>query len=97
MEILTGFGGAATYYILPYVQAKLSFEKTYRLPTPKELFGDGSLEVGKSDINPENSKNLNFNLLVNHTFHSDHTINAEAGFIYRNIRDFIKREIDNKG
>lgn len=94
---LTGFGAAATYYFLPSIQAKISFEKTYRLPNPKELFGDGSLEKGRADINPENSKNLNLNLLINHTFNHHHTISIETGFIYRDIRDFIKREIDNKG
>jgi hypothetical protein len=94
---LTGYGVATTYNLLKSIQFKASFEKTYRLPTPKELFGDGSLEKGNANINPENSNNLNFSVSFNRTFSKDHTISLDVGFIYRDIKDFIKREIDNKG
>lgn len=94
---LTGYGAAATYNLLKSLQFKTSFEKTYRLPTPKELFGDGSLEKGNAAIEPENSRNINFNIMLNKPFRREHTITLDAGFIYRDIRDFIKREIDNKG
>lgn len=94
---LTGYGAAVTYNLLKGLQVKSSFEKTYRLPTPKELFGDGSLEKGNVDINPENSRNMNVNVSFEQEFKKNHTITFDAGFIYRDIRDFIKREIDNKG
>ena len=35
-----GYGAAGTYFILPGLQAKLSYEKAYRLPTIEEMFGD---------------------------------------------------------
>lgn len=94
---LTGYGAATTYNLLQNLQLKASFEKTYRLPTPKELFGDGSTEKGNAGINPENSRNLNFNIALNQPFLKNHIITFDGGFIYRNIRNFIKREIDNKG
>lgn len=95
---LIGYGAAATYFLTKELQLKVSAEKTYRLPTPKELFGDGSLERGNTALNPENSRNLNFNVSYNHLVNKDHTINLDAGFIYRDIRDFIKRVVDsNKG
>lgn len=95
---LTGYGAAATYFLTKELQLKASVEKTYRLPTPKELFGDGSLEIGNATINPENSRNVNLNVSFNHVFSKDHTIILDAGFIYRDIRDFIKRVVDsNKG
>lgn len=34
-----GYGAAGTYFILPGLQAKLSYEKAYRLPTIEEMFG----------------------------------------------------------
>lgn len=94
---LTGYGAAATYNLLKSLQLKASFEKTYRLPTPKELFGDGTLEKGNAAIKPENSRNINFNIMLNQPFLKDHTITLDAGFIYRDIRNFIKRNIDNNG
>lgn len=94
---LTGYGLAATYNPFKNIQVKASFEKTYRLPTPKELFGDGSLEKGNAEINPENSRNLNFSVTLNQSFSNAHSIIVDAGLIYRDVKDFIKREVDNKG
>ena len=94
---LTGFGAATTYNPLTNLQIKASFEKTYRLPTPKELFGDGSTEKGNAAIKPENSRNLNVNVVLNQPLSKAHTLTVDGGFIYRDIRNFIKREIDNKG
>lgn len=94
---LQGYGFAATYNPIEIIQLKTSFEKAYRLPTPKELFGDGSLEKGNSEIKPENARNLNFSITLNKTFANMHSITVDAGFIYRHIKDFIKREVDNKG
>ena len=44
----------------PGLQAKLSYEKAYRLPTIEEMFGDEDLEMGDISIKPESSDNLNF-------------------------------------
>ncbi len=57
-----GYGAAGTYFILPELQVKLSYEKAYRLPTIEEMFGDEDLESGDIGIRPENSNNLNLNL-----------------------------------
>lgn len=46
---------AGTYFILTGLQAKLSYEKAYRLPTIEEMFGDEDLEMGDIGIKPENS------------------------------------------
>ena len=52
-----GYGAAGTYFILPGLQAKLSYEKAYRLPTIEEMFGDEDLEMGDISIKPESSDN----------------------------------------
>ena len=57
-----GYGAAGTYFILKSLQAKLSYEKAYRLPTNEEMFGDEDLETGDISLRPENSDNVNLNL-----------------------------------
>lgn len=88
-----GYGAAGTYFILPGLQAKLSYEKAYRLPTNEELFGDEDLELGKIDLKPEKSDNFNFNLSYNRQF-DKHNMYVEGGLIYRNTNDYIYRSIE---
>lgn len=93
----SGYGVAGTYIPLRDVQAKVSFEKTLRLPNDRELFGDGDLEKGDANLRPESSRNINFNLSYMHTFADAHTFSADAGFNYRYITDYIIRSIKNGG
>lgn len=90
-----GYGIAGTYFILPSLQAKLSYEKAYRLPTIEEMFGDEDLEMGDVGIRPENSDNLNFNISYNALFgqSKEHGVYIEAGLIFRNTDDYIQRNI----
>lgn len=87
-----GYGAAGTYFVLPGLQAKLSYEKAYRLPTIEEMFGNEDLERGDISIKPENSDNVNLNISYNQLF-GKHTVYAEVGGIYRNTRDYIQRNI----
>ncbi len=91
-----GYGTATTYYITNNFQAKFSYEKSYRLPTNDELFGDEDLEAGKTDLKPENSNNFNFNL--SYTKKSNrHSVFVEGSLIYRDTKDYIKRGIGKYG
>lgn len=87
-----GYGAAGTYFILPGLQAKLSYEKAYRLPTIEEMFGNEDLEMGDIGIRPENSDNVNLNLSYNRTF-GRHSVYVEGGLAYRNTKDYIQRNI----
>lgn len=87
-----GYGAAGTYFILPGLQAKLSYEKAYRLPTIEEMFGDEDLEMGDIGIKPESSDNVNFNLSYTRSF-GKHSIYVEGGLVYRNTKDYIQRNI----
>lgn len=87
-----GYGAAGTYFILNGLQAKLSYEKAYRLPTIEEMFGDEDLETGDIGIKPENSDNLNLNISFGNTF-GRHSVYIEGGVIYRNTHDYIQRNI----
>lgn len=87
-----GYGIAGTYFIVPSLQAKVSYEKAYRLPTIEEMFGDEDLEMGDVGIRPESSHNVNINLAYNQTF-GTHSLYAEAGLVYRNTHDYIQRNL----
>lgn len=88
----TGYGAAGTYFILPSLQAKLSYEKVYRLPTNNEMFGDEDLESGDIAIKPESSNNFNVNLSFDKSL-GQHAIYLEGGLVYRDINDYIQRNI----
>ncbi len=89
-----GYGAAGTYFILKSLQAKLSYEKAYRLPTNEEMFGDEDLETGDISLKSENSDNVNLNLSYNETF-GKHSVYVEGGLIYRNTKDYIQRNISD--
>lgn len=91
-----GYGAAATYFPLKGLQLKLSYEHALRLPTTDELFGDEDMEAGKSDLKPEKSDNLNFNLNYNFTV-GKHYFSTEGSFVYRDTKDYIKRGLGKHG
>ncbi len=89
-----GYGAAGTYFIIPALQAKLSYERALRLPTIEEMFGDEDLEMGDMSILPEKSHNVNFNLSWNGRY-GVHGVYLEGGLVYRNTSDYIQRNITN--
>ena len=89
-----GYGAAGTYFIVPGLQAKLSYERAYRLPTIEEMFGDEDLESGDIALRPESSHNVNLNLSYSRTF-GQHALYVEGGGVYRNTSDYIQRNIQS--
>ena len=87
-----GYGAAGTWFMPVGFQLKASYEKAYRLPTIEEMFGDEDLVVGDMSLKPESSHNVNLNLSYNASFGSN-VIYVEAGFIFRDTRDYIQRNI----
>ena len=87
-----GYGAAGTYFIIKGLQAKLSYEKAYRLPTIEEMLGDEDLEIGDIGLKPESSHNVNLNISYSNKF-GRHNIYAEGGVVYRDTRDYIQRNI----
>lgn len=88
-----GYGAAGTYFILKSLQAKLSYEKAYRLPSNEELFGDEDLELGAINLKPEHSNNLNLNISYTGQFHK-HGVYVEGSLVYRDTKDYIRRRTD---
>lgn len=92
-----GYGAAGTYFFTSSLQGKLSYEKACRLPTVDEVFGDDDLLSGNISLKPESSNNFNLNLSYNAVF-NQHSLYAEGGLIYRDTKDYIKRNtIPNSG
>lgn len=87
-----GYGAAATYYILPSLQAKVSFERAFRMPETVEMFGDGMVQKSNPDLKPESSNNFNAGLLFDQNF-GPHRVQAEVNYIYRNTKDFILKGV----
>lgn len=88
-----GYGAAGTCFLpVEGLQVKASYEKAYRLPTIEEMFGDEDLEQGSTSIRPEESHNVNVSLSYAQRF-AKHHVFAEAGFILRDTRDYIQRNI----
>nr|WP_321453959.1 TonB-dependent receptor [uncultured Carboxylicivirga sp.] len=84
-----GYGLASAYFILPKLQLKLSYEHTYRMPTPMEIFGDGLFIDPNPDIGPEQSDNLNLGADYRFKTGQDHSFNTGATFVYREAKDLI--------
>lgn len=87
-----GYGAAVTYFILPKLQAKLSYEQAYRLPESTEMFGDGLIQQRNPDLKPESSDNLNLGFIFEQQV-KEHTFFLETNLIYRNTKDFILKEV----
>lgn len=85
-----GYGAAGTWFPIKGVQAKLSYEHAYRLPTTDELFGDEDLELGSMGLKPEKSDNINFNLSYTGQW-GMHGLYVEGSLVYRNTADYIQR------
>ena len=87
-----GYGAAATYYILPSLQAKVSFERAFRMPEAVEMFGDGMVQQSNPDLKPESSNNFNAGFLYDQSF-GPHRLQAEVNYIYRDTKDFILKGV----
>lgn len=86
--------GEQSYFILPELQVKLSYEKAYRLSTIEEMFGDEDLESGDIGIRPENSDNLNLNISWSGKM-GDHSLYAEGSLVFRDTKDYIQRNVQD--
>lgn len=90
-----GYGVASTYFIMPNLQAKASYEKSYRLPETDELFGDLLNLEGNIDLDPEHSHNYNLGLSYQTHINKIHRLNFDGSVLYRNAKDFIRPSLNN--
>lgn len=88
-----GYGAAMTYFILPSLQVKASYEQAYRMPESIEIFGDGFIQKANPDLKPEKSNNLNLGLLFDMQINDGHHLMAEVNYLYRHTKDFILKGV----
>ena len=84
-----GYGIATSYFILPWMQAKASFEDARRMPESEELYGNGTRELPNPLLKPEHSKNVNIGIRIRNIFFKHHDFAFEVGAIYRKTSDLI--------
>ncbi|PIB37062.1 colicin I receptor [Reichenbachiella sp. 5M10] len=84
-----GYGIASSYYLLPNLEAKASYEHTYRMPWANEIFGDGLFVQPNPDLGPEQSDNFNFGLGYDFKLREVNRFHLESSLIYRKSKDLI--------
>lgn len=90
-----GYGLATSYYLLPSLQVKLSYEKSNRLPENNELFGDNINQENNFNLKPERSDNVNIGLSYSFGLNDDHRFMVGATGIYRDAKDYIYFRLNN--
>lgn len=90
-----GYGLATSYYLVPQLQAKFSYEKSNRLPENYELFGDNINQESNFNLKPERSNNFNLGLSYAFSIREQHNFMAGVTGIYRKADDFIYFRLNN--
>lgn len=85
-----GYGFATTYFLLPNLQLKASYEKARRLPENNELFGDVDLLSPNQNLLPESSDNINIGGNYHFTLNKNHRFSIDATYLHRGAADFIR-------
>lgn len=83
-----GYGFATTVKITRELGIKGSFERSYRLLEPQEIFGDGVAVTSNMDLKPETSNNINVGFYYNHHW-GQHNFHIEGAGYIRDTKDFI--------
>ncbi|MGY5353724.1 TonB-dependent receptor domain-containing protein [Wenyingzhuangia sp. IMCC45467] len=90
-----GYGTALTYFLNENLQFKASFEKSYRMPEPNELFGDVENLEGNIGLKPEHSYNYNFGTSYWGNLNKKHQFVSSLNLFYRDARGFIRPRLNN--
>ncbi|WKK59553.1 TonB-dependent receptor [Sphingobacterium sp. BN32] len=85
--------GLASSYLQNDFQYKFSVEKALRMPSAMELMGDAVLERANASLRPEVSENFNLGVSYQKDFAKNHAVYFDASGLYRNVTDFIQRQI----
>jgi outer membrane receptor protein involved in Fe transport len=100
-----GYGTAFRYRLFSGTGIKASYEHTYRLQEPGEIFGDGLTVRGNPLLTPEHSDNFNLGAYQEYRSGGNRMF-FEAGGFLRDAHDFIyleqypasrMQQYDNKG
>lgn len=90
-----GYGWTGSYFLNDNLQIKASFEKSYRLPEPEELFGDIINLQGNNELEPEKSYNYNIGFSYWRNLAPEHRLEISGNGFYRDSKDFIRPRLNN--
>ncbi|UVD78788.1 MULTISPECIES: TonB-dependent receptor [Myroides] len=88
-----GYGITGSIFVLDNLQIKSSFEKSIRLPSSVELFGDKVNIAGNNKLNPEVSNNYNLGVNYSPQLGKNHLISIDLNGFFRDSEDFIRPEL----
>lgn len=85
-----GYGMAVSYALLPNVSVLASAEKSVRLPSENEVFGDSGDNISENpNIRPEISKNYNLGAKFGNFTVENHDFSVAVNGFIRNVTDRI--------
>lgn len=84
-----GYGFTGSVFVLDDLQLKASFEKSTRLPSANELFGDKVNLLGNNKLRPEISYNYNLGANYNLRWSKVNLVNFDVNGFFRNTQDMI--------
>lgn len=88
-----GYGLGLRYTVADELAVKASFERATRLPTARELMGNGANIYPNFKLQPEQAYNLNLTLYGQAQWGGLHFLNYEATAFYRNVSNYIHRVV----
>jgi outer membrane receptor protein involved in Fe transport len=90
-----GYGTALTYFFLPNLQLKASYELTNRMPEAQEIFGDVENQEGNPALKPEKSDNVNLGMSYSFSINKINNFSVTANAIYRKSDNFIYNRLNS--
>lgn len=90
-----GYGLGVRYALCEPFSLKGSFERATRLPSARELLGNGLNIYPNFKLKPEQAYNLNVAFYGQTTFAELHHLNYEVTLFYRDISNYIHRVVKN--
>ncbi|MDM1351326.1 TonB-dependent receptor [Myroides marinus] len=90
-----GYGITGSVFLSDDLQLKASYEKSIRLPSSNELFGDEVNVLGNNKLTPEVSDNYNLGINYNMRFSEVSLVNFDINGFLRNSTDLIFSKLEN--
>ena len=84
-------GGLTLRYLLKKdIGIKTSIEKSYKLPSVEQLYGNVVYVLPNIDLKPEEANNVNLGVFYNGYFQDKHFINLDVTTFLRNTNNYIQ-------
>lgn len=93
LHSLLGYGGSMRYTFRPELALKASYEHSVRMPSARELLGNGATIYPHFTLKPEQAHNVNLGLYGTFTLGAGHRLEYEVGGFYRQVQDLIRLTI----